>query len=319
MSMAEPQDCPPDRLAQRGQSEPAVRGRILENDLLHVFVTVVLCRGFTAAARVLNRTQAAVSMQIKRLEEVARVQLLERSSRGVVLTAKGATLFEYAQRILALNEEAMLRLRSEIVAGPVRIGTYNHFASEILPEILTAFQQLYPEVWVELHVGLSSSMLARLGGEFDLVVGLEDRLHSGSVRLRREPVSWYSSIAHRQHERDPLPIAILPEGSLFREWAIDSLARCGRNWRIAQVCTSAFAIEAAVAAGLAVGVFKQGTVRSPALRAVGPDEGLPALPSVDISIKSSPGTLSIAAQRLRDFIIERVSATGSGPRDEAAA
>lgn len=318
MASAQQYTLPPNLKALRGHPDQLVRGRVLENDLLHVFVTVVLCRGFTAAARVLNRTQAAVSMQIKRLEEVVQVQLLDRSSRGVELTAKGAILYEYAQKMLALNEEAMLRLRSEVVAGPVRVGTYNHFASEVFPDILTAFQQLYPEVWVELHVGLSSSMLARLGGEFDLVVGLEDRLHAGSILLQREPVSWYSSIAHRQHERDPLPIAIMPEGSLFREWAIDSLAQCGRNWRIAQVCTSASAIEAAVAAGLAVGVFKQGTVRSPALRTVGPDEGLPALPSVDISIKSSPGTLPIAVQRLRDFIIERLLTTGSGPPEEAA-
>lgn len=293
--------------ATRGHPDQLVRGRLLEIDLLHVFVTVVLCGSVTSAALVLHRTQAAVSMQIKRLEEIAYAQLLNRSSRGTELTAKGRTLFVYAQKMLSLNEEAMLSLHSEVVAGPVRIGTYHHFAAEILPAILRDFAQTYPDVWVEVHVGLLMSLPDRLGSEFDLIVGVDEHVPEGSTLLRNEGVSWYGGIDHGTHLRDPLPIAVLPEGSLFRRWAIESLSRCGRNWRIAQVCTSAAVIESAVAAGLAVAVFKEGTVNSSLIRTLGEADGFPAFPSVNVTIQTSPGTLSNATQKLHDFIVHAIN------------
>ena len=288
--------------ATRGHPDQLVRGRLLDIDLLHVFVTVVLCGSVTSAAQVLNRTQAAVSMQIKRLEEIARAQLLTRSSRGTEVTAKGHTLFLYARKMLTLNEEAMLSLHTEAVAGPVRIGTYHHFAAEILPAILTKFARIFPDVWIEVHVGLLTSLSGRLGTEFDLVVGVDDHVPEGGTVLRNEAVGWYGAIDHEAHLRDPLPIAVLPEGSLFRRWAIESLSRCRRNWRIAQVCTSAAVIESAVAAGLAVAVFKEGTITSSSIQALGEADGFPVLPSVNVTIQSSPGNLSNAAKKLRDFI-----------------
>ena len=294
--------------ATRGHPHQLVRGRLLDIDLLHVFVTVVLCGSVTSAAQVLHRTQAAVSMQIKRLEEIARVQLLTRSSRGMELTAKGRALFIYAQKMLMLNEEAMLALHAEVVAGPVRIGTYHHFAAEILPAILMDFSQLYPDVWVEVHVGLLTSLPGRLGTEFDLIVGVDEHVPDGSTLLRNEAVSWYGAIDHETHLRDPLPIAVLPEGSLFRKWAIESLSRYGRAWRIAQVCTSAAVIESTVAAGLAVAVFKEGTVNSSLIRPLGEADGFPVLPSVNVTIQTPSGILSNATQKLRDFIAVQMHA-----------
>ena len=297
----------------RGHPDQLARGRLLDIDLLHVFVTVVLCDGFTSAAHVLHRTQAAVSLQIRRLEEIAQAQLLRRSSRGVELTASGQSLLIYARKILALNEEAMLSLHAQVVAGPVRIGTYHHFAAEILPSILKAFADVYPEVWVEVHVGLANALPARLGPEFDLVVGLEEHASPASILLSRETVSWYTSVEHQPHVRNPLPIAVMPEGSLFRRWAIESISRGGRVWRIAQVCTSAPAIEATVAAGLAVGVFKAGTVSSHKLRALGAVDGFPPLPSVDVTLTSAPGASSLAAQKLGEFIVENARAMKPAP------
>jgi DNA-binding transcriptional LysR family regulator len=292
--------------ALRGHPKHLVRGRLIDNDLLHVFLTVALCGGFTSAAQALHRTQAAVSLQVKRLEEIVQARLLRRSSRGIELTPKGEILYVYAQKMLAINEEAMLRLHSQEIAGPVRIGAYHHFATAVLPDILAEFAQLYPKVWVELHVGLAMTMPNHLGGEFDIVVGLEDRAMSNAVTLKRENVSWYTSCAHAQHLREPIPIAVLADGSLFRRWAIDSLSGQGRAWHIALVCTSAPAIEAAVAAGLALGVLKEGTVNSRLIRPIGAPEEFPTLPPVNITIQTSPEYCSIASQRLRDFIIYKV-------------
>lgn len=299
--------------ASRGHPDQQVRGRLLDNDLLHVFMTVALCGGFTSAAHSLHRTQAAVSMQIRRLEDIVQARLLRRSSRGVDLTPKGKILYRYAQKMLAINEEVMLQLHSHQIAGPVRVGTYHHFAADVLPEILTEFNELYPEVWVELHVGLAKTMPSRLGGDYDIVVGLDDTSVRAGTVLKTERVSWYTSTTHHQHENDPLPIAVLPEGSLFRKWAIDSLSQCGLNWRICQVCTSAAPIETMVAAGLAIGVFKEGTVSSPLVRPIGPSEGFPALPNVNITIETSADYCSTAAQRLRDYITYKVQGESARP------
>lgn len=292
--------------ASRGHPDQLVRGRLLDNDLLHVFMTVALCNGFTSAAQSLHRTQAAVSMQIKRLEEIVQARLLKRSSRGIDLTPKGEILYRYAQKMLAINEEVMLQLHSHVIAGPVRVGTYHHFAADLLPDILMEFYELYPDVWVELHVGLAKTMPSRLGGEFDIVVGLEDTSTSRATILKSERVSWYTAAHYDQHKRDPLPIAVLPEGSIFRKWAIDSLSKQGRQWRICQVCTSAPPIESMVAAGLAVGVFKEGTISTQAVRPIGVDEGFPSLPEVNVTIETCSEYCSTAAQRLRDFIIYKV-------------
>jgi len=302
--------------ALRGHPDQLVRGKLLETDLLHVFVTVVLCGGLTPAAQVLHRTQAAVSLQIKRLEDIAQAQLLHRSSRGVELTPQGRLLLSYAQKMLALNEEAMLGLHSDAVAGPVRIGTYHHFAADILPPILRDFAETYPDVWVEVHVGLAISMSDQVMSEFDIVVGLDEHAPLDSTVLSEEQVSWYTSVEHAPHLRDPLPIAVLPEGSLFRRWAIDSLSRDGRRWRIAQVCSSAAVIESAVAAGLAIAVFKSGSVTSPQVRALTDAERFPALPPVCVNIRTAPGKLSAATDKLRDFIVANVQ-RGSFARSSA--
>lgn len=298
--------------ASRGHPDQPVRGRLLDIDLLHVFMTVALCNGFTSAAQSLHRTQAAVSMQIKRLEEIVQARLFKRSSRGIELTPKGEILYRYAQKMLAINEEVMLQLHSQVIAGPVRVGAYHHFAADVLPEILMEFYHLYHDEWVELHVGLAKTLSPRLGGEFDLVVGLDEATTGGATTggatiLKTEKVSWYTAANFDQHTRDPLPIAMLPEGSIFLKWAIESLALQGRNWRICQVCTSAPPIEAMVAAGLAVGIFKEGTISARgAVRPIGRDEGFPELAQVNVTIETCNDYCSTAAQRLRDFIIYKV-------------
>ena len=284
------------------------RGRLLESDLLRVFVTVVLCEGFTSASQVLNRTQAAVSLQIKRLEEIVRAPLLNRSSRRVELTAKGEVLFRYAEKILALNEEAMALLHSDVVAGPVRVGTYHHFAMVELPPVLLGFAALYPDVWIEVHNGLAMAMPSKLGSDFDIVIGLEEELSKGAVALRHESVSWYTSSHHQQHR----PLALLPPGSLFRTFAIQSLSERGLSWRIAQVSSSAPAIEAAVANGLAIGVFKDGTPTKDKVTRLGAADGFPDLPDVFVSLQIMAGA-SMAARQFAEYVTHRISKPQAAP------
>ena len=94
----------------------------LDPDLLRAFVAVADHRSFTRAAALLNRTQSAVSMQIKRLEDRLGVELFARTKANVDLSAAGEGLLGYARRILTLNDEAVGKLWERKIEGVVRLG-----------------------------------------------------------------------------------------------------------------------------------------------------------------------------------------------------
>ena len=144
----------------------------LDPELLQAFVAVADQRSFTRAAAALNRTQSAVSMQIKRLEERVGVELFHRTKANVDLSSAGEGLLGYARRILTLNDEAVARLREHKVAGVVRLGVMDDYGTAILPPILATFLASYPLIHVEMETGLTSGMPARLGEAYDLVIAM---------------------------------------------------------------------------------------------------------------------------------------------------
>src|SRR5215472_13943609 len=118
----------------------------IDIDLLRAFLAVFDGGSFTAAARALNRTQSAVSMQIKRLEEIAGGKLLERTSRRVALTRRGEALDGYARRMVGLNDEALRALRQDVLGGIVKLGVIEDYAVHALPPILAGFMAAHPNV-----------------------------------------------------------------------------------------------------------------------------------------------------------------------------
>jgi DNA-binding transcriptional LysR family regulator len=283
----------------------------IETELLRVFVTVVETRGFTRAARALNRTQSAVSMQIKRLEERIGRRLFERNGRAVSLSRDGEALVSYARRILRINDEVLEAISRPEVEGVVRLGVIEDYATVVLPQILAHFAAEHARVYVELQTGLTVHLLERLGAPFDLVLGMQPAGRSGDGEaIRREAAMWVGSRVHAAHERSPLPLALYPNGCLFREWALSALDRAGRQWRITYMSPSLAAVEAAVAAGLAVTVVKAGTMPKN-LRSLGPKDGLPRLPVAEIVLYRAPRRLSKAATLLGDYIRETLRTRAS--------
>ena len=136
---------------------------MLDPDLLRAFVVVADRLSFTRAAEQLNRTQAAVSLQVKRLEERLEIALFRRSTARVELTAAGEGFLTDARRILALNEQAIARISSQRVAGRVRIGVMEDYGTKILPRLLADIAERFPLVQVEMEIGLTALLLKRLG------------------------------------------------------------------------------------------------------------------------------------------------------------
>ena len=297
--------------------------RLLELDLLRTLIVVSENGSFTRAAEVLNRTQAAVSMQIRRLEELCGVVLIARGKREFRLTNEGESLVTHGRRMLALNDDAIASLSPEMIAGTVRIAAPDMYAVHVLPNLLSEFSALYPKVQIQLQSGvLQHEVLETLGGvNFDLIIALEPAGTTSGVLLQRERAIWATSATHETHLKTPLPLAMLREGSLLRFWAISSLGQRGRDWREAYVSASGIAMLAAVEAGLAVSVIRESSLR-PGLRELTEAEGFATLPSFDVTLLRASVGLGRAAAALYKFLVERLSraesAHGAADRRETS-
>ncbi|WP_456821573.1 LysR substrate-binding domain-containing protein [Bradyrhizobium sp. USDA 4502] len=274
---------------------------ILDPDLLQAFVAVAEHRSFTRAASALNRTQSAVSMQVKRLEERLQAELFHRSTSSVDLTAAGEGLLGYARRILSLNAEAVGRVRAHGTDGRVRLGVMDDYGTMIVPPLLKDFIASYPLIHVEMETGLTSTMTDRLGEAYDLVIAMHPEGRGEGELLRTEQAVWAASAAHCVEELDPLPVALYPQGCLFRSWAMQALDEANRPWRLAFVSHSLSAVEAIAAQGLAVTVVKSGTF-PPTLRRLTARDGMPRLPRAEIRLHRAQN-LSHAASLLADHLV----------------
>lgn len=276
----------------------------LDTDLLRTFVAIVDNGSFTQAARLVHRTQSAVSMQVKKLEEAVGKSLFQRDGRSVSLTAEGELLLHYARRILRLHEEAIATFTQPEMVGTVRIGTPDDYAARFLPGVLAAFARSYPRVQVAVRCEPSRNLTVALEkDELDLaLVTCHPGTESGEI-LRWERAVWATSERHCSHEEDPVPLAVFDETCVFRIWAQKALDGVGKSYRIAYSSPSISGILAAVTAGLATTVLAR-SILPPGVRELRPEEGFPELPMVAIALHRAPGKRSRAIDCLADYLVD---------------
>jgi len=278
---------------------------VLDPDLLKAFVAVADQRSFTRAAAMLNRTQSAVSMQIKRLEDRLQAELFHRTKANVDLSAAGEGLLGYARRILTLNDEAIGRLRERTVEGVVRLGVMDDYGTLVVPPLIASFVAGYPLIHIEMETGLTSSMTARLGEAYDLVIAMHPEGQGDGEFLRREQAVWAAGPQQAVEGANPLPLALYPQGCLFRKWAVEALDAAQRPWRLAFISHSLAAVESIAMQGLAVTVVKASTFPSK-LRRLSDRDGMPPLPAADIRLHRA-SNLSRPASLLADHLVEALN------------
>ena len=228
----------------------------LDLDLLRGFVTVAERGGFTAAGLALGLTQSAISLKVKRLEELLGKPVFTRGTRRVALTREGETLLAYARRMLALNEEAVRRFIAPPVAGRLRLGVADHFVPRHLTPALARFARTWPEVRIEVEVGRSHELRAALGREeLDLVLGKRRDGETEGRVIFTEAVVWVASPDFEIRRDRPLPLAMLPQGCMFRDRALTALARAGIGFDVVYTSPSLMGIAAAAQAGFALSVL----------------------------------------------------------------
>lgn len=284
----------------------------LDVDLMRGFVAVAETGSVTLAAARVGRTPAAVSMQLKRLEETLGRQLFERSRRGMRLTAEGERLIPHARRLVEAERAALEAFRQPELAGAVTIGIIDDFAGVCLTELLARFAKSHPKVSVEVAMGPSADLAPRLDrGELDLAVltpGAAVEWRDGDRVLYEEPLVWVGREGGRAWRCRPVPLAISSRGCAWRQQALAALDEAGAEWRIAYTSEFYAAQKAAVAADLAIAPLPRSLVE-PGFRTLGKAEGLPGAGVARIALRMGVGgEPGCCAGALAERIVETFSA-----------
>ncbi len=233
--------------------------RNLDVTTLRSFVAVADLGGVTKAAGFLHLTQSAVSMQLKRLEELIGVPLLDRSGRGVALTPAGEQMLGYARRMVTLNDEIMRRLTHEEFEGVISLGVPHDIVYPAIPRVLQQFSAAYPRVKVNLISSFTIELKKLFGkGEIDLILTTEAETPEASEGLCTLPLAWIGAPGGASWRRRPIRFASGRQ-CLFRQRAISAFDRAGIEWDSALETDSDRTVEATIAADLAMGAMIEGT------------------------------------------------------------
>jgi DNA-binding transcriptional LysR family regulator len=267
--------------------EAAANPLLLEADLLKTFVAIVETGSFSKAAQRVFRTPSAVSMQVKKMEEVLGATVFDRDSRSVTLTADGEVLLSYAKRILALNREMIARFVTPDMAGTVRFGAPDDYGIRLIPHILRKFAATHPNVTVDVVIDGSSSLIERFrAGTLD--VALFNAMPGNPVDreteiVLEEPLVWAGARGGTAYMRSPLPLAMWEQGCAWRANAVEALERAGVAYRVGYMSGNYAVQTAAVEADLAIAPIPALLVEG-SLVALGRSHGLPELHPTQIRI-----------------------------------
>ncbi len=258
--------------------------RNIDTALLRAFVTVAETGGMTQAGQLLNLTQAAISQQIRRLEDLFQVQLFEREKRKVYLTPGGERLLPLAQRMLETNDQVWGAMTAPDFEGEVRIGVPHDIVRAFMPPILKSFNRAWPRINVIIMPLATRPLLAALAaGEIDLTLTTEKHVGDGGELLMADSLVWVGAADSRAHASDPLPIALADKQCIFRASALKALADAGREWRSVSEAGGMLSIYAALEADLAVAPMLTSTIPE-GLAVLPPEVGLPVLPDFGINM-----------------------------------
>ncbi|MGG7516360.1 LysR substrate-binding domain-containing protein [Allorhizobium undicola] len=274
----------------------------LDIDQLQTFTAIVDTGSFTKAAARVFKTQSAVSMQMRRLEERVGKQLFVKDGRGNRLTAEGEKLLNYARRIIRLNSEAIAAFDDNRLEGTLRIGTPDDYADRYMPEIIGRFAKTHPNV--ELYIVCEPSMslgekMAR--GELDIALVTHNPQARQSDVVRTEPLCWVGSSNHPLKEEAPIPLAVGRRDCSWRQLACSALDADGRDYQILFTSWSSTVVAAAVLAGMAVSVLPESALRT-GMKVLTQNDGFPPLPPVQIGIMKRPGLSLSLLNAITDHI-----------------
>lgn len=284
-------------------------------EALRTMVTGTELGSFARAALHLGRSQSAVSMQLKKLEEQAGKPLFRRNGRGLVPTEAGDALLVYARRIIDLHDEAAASIGAAATTASIRMGLPQDFFEDVMPEAITLFSRQRPNVHIEVRAGRNYALEEEVrSGHLDLALAfVRAGRDKNKEHLKTLPLFWLAGKAGAQSpDAIPLPLVLFDHPCLFRQTAFQTLEANARRWRLSLTTPSLPGVWAALRFGHGITV-RTGHRLPSGIRDVGAELDLPKLPSLELRLLTG-AELSPAASELADIlryvVHERVSVQG---------
>lgn len=258
--------------------------RPLDVDAVRAFILIADFGSFTLAAEVMQTTQAAVSLKLKRLEARLGQRLIERTPRYVELSARGAVFLEHARELLEAHDRALAGFAG--ARQRLAIGISDHVAGPELPALIARMNAQDPQLLIEIRIGSSGDLLQSFDRrELDTVIV---RLHAGRSDgeiLAEEKFGWFAAPSWQHRAGAPLPVATLAEPCGVRVMAGQLLDAAAVPWTEIFVGGGVAAVAAAVMAGLGVAALAPRMLPMGAVD-VGRRLGLPDLPRLPVLLHS---------------------------------
>lgn len=275
--------------------------RNLDLTALRSFVAVADTGGVTKAAAVLNLTQSAVSMQLKRLEENLDQSLLDRTGRGIGLTGAGEQLLSYGRKLLALNDEVYSRMTDSAFEGDLVLGVPHDIVYPAIPPVLQMFAVEHPRMRVQL-ISAGTLRLIQLfdEGKCDLILTTEREVRAGGETLVKKPLLWFGAPGGKAWQKRPLPLASEPM-CMFRRPMQTALDAAGIPWQMAVESESSRTVEATVSADIAIIAQLAGTT-VPQIDQISHHGALPDLGSFQINMYISDAPKGDVLTALADLV-----------------
>jgi DNA-binding transcriptional LysR family regulator len=280
----------------------------LQTDLLRTFVTVVDMDSYTSAGKALGRTQPAISLQIKRLEELVGTKLVKHNGRKLELTDDGQSLIGYSRDILRVNDSAVAHLFRYNMSGILRIGLPVDYSMDFFQKAINKFTTEHPDVDLEVQCDWSPNLIERLhADELDVVIAMSDVMPSpyGSLYWSERPM-WVCSSDFKIDTQESIPLVVHPEGCAYRARMIQSLESACLKWRISLCSPGISALQNAVLNGMGISALTNKTLL-PGMRVLSESDGFTTLSKLKVGLYYKHSRLSDPALKLIDQLTDQIN------------
>lgn len=279
----------------------------LPTELLRTLITVSDLGGYTKAAAALNRSQPAISLQMRRLEEIVGAKLIISNGKGLKFTEAGIKLAAYARQILHLNDDVMAQFKPDDVKGRIVIGLPTDYAVSYLQEAVAVFAADHPELSLELYCDLSENLLKSLhADQANLVVALVGDEHSHYlVNAWEEQPIWVTGAKTKLDIKETIPLVGHFENCQYRKRMSEALKSRRRRWRIAYASPDISGVQAAVETGFGVSALTRATLTAK-MRVLNEADGFPELKKIRIGLFYKLPRVSPAGRELAKILINSI-------------
>jgi DNA-binding transcriptional LysR family regulator len=277
----------------------------LDLDTLRTLCVAHDLGGLGQAAEQLGRTPSAISLQMKRLQDDLGTTLFRKAGRKLALTEAGVVALEFARRILTLHDELLDTMQGANVAGNIRVGCPQDFAS-ILPSVLSHFSSLYPRMQIELRIEGNGALADAIeASQLDVAVVIGQENRPSAKTIGHLAIVWIASPKFTPPSDEPLPLAALGPKCAFRKRAVECLESQKMDYRIASTSPSLDGLWASLLGGLGMTArtavnLPEGLVSAISLH------GLPALGEMPVTLQRNAHSESAAVDRMATLLTESI-------------